>query len=371
MPARAPLSLLHVTPFYEPAWAYGGIARASAALCRELARRGHDVTVVTARLDAAHAPEERSDGVRVRRLAGPAWLARRLVPWGRGLGRFVDGLPGGVDVAHLHGHRNGLAVAAGRALTGARVPWVLVPHGSYAHHGQHRRAKRIFDRWLGDAVVSGAKALIAVSEAEARELPRAARVIPNGVVAPPAAEGCPRDPARLLFVGTDRPQKRGRSLPALLAALPEASLTLVGRFAPAFRAAFGGFGRRVDFAGVLPAPALGGTYAGAALLVHPAVGEAFGLAPFEAALCGTPAVVAGGHGCGEWFGRAGGCVVPADDPGALAQAVRRRLAEPALGAAEARRVAEFARRELTWERAAARVEELYHEVLDARVRVAR
>ena len=43
------MKLLHVTPFYEPAWAYGGMVRAVAGLCRALAKRGHDVTVVTAR----------------------------------------------------------------------------------------------------------------------------------------------------------------------------------------------------------------------------------------------------------------------------------------------------------------------------------
>lgn len=371
MPARVPLTILHVTPFYEPAWAHGGMARCSAALCQELARRGHDVTVVTARLDPEHPPDERSHGVRVRRLSGPAFLARRLVPWGRGLRRFLESLPASVDVAHLHGHRNGLAVAARSALAAARVPWVLLSHGTFPHHGQHRRAKFVFDRLFGDAIVSGARALIAVSEAEARELPRAARVVPNGVLAPAPAEGVPRERGRLVFVGTDRPQKRAGTLPCLLASLPEARLTLVGRFAPAFRERLGGFEQRVDFAGVLPAPAMGRAYAGAALLVHPAVGEAFGLAPFEAALCGTPAVVAGGHGCGEWFARAGGCVVPADDAVAMAEAVRRRLADPALGAAEARAVAEFARRELTWESAAARVEDVYREVLDAGLRAAR
>jgi glycosyltransferase involved in cell wall biosynthesis len=57
--------------------------------------------------------------------------------------------------------------------------------------------------------------------------------------------------------------------------------------------------------------------------------------------------------------------VPPDDEAALADAVRKRLADPRLGAAEARAVAEYARRELTWDGAAARVESLYHEVLDS------
>src|SRR5262249_33545291 len=59
------VKLLHVAPFYEPAWAYGGMARAASALARAQAARGDDVTVVTARWDAAHAAEDRLGGVRV------------------------------------------------------------------------------------------------------------------------------------------------------------------------------------------------------------------------------------------------------------------------------------------------------------------
>ena len=104
------------------------------------------------------------------------------------------------------------------------------------------------------------------------------------------------------------------------------------------------------------------TYAGADVVVHPAVGEAFGLVPFEAALAGTAAVVAGGHGCGEWYAHAGGCVIPPDDAAALAEAVGARLRDHELARHEARRVAAFARSRLTWAAAAAAYERVYEEI---------
>jgi glycosyltransferase involved in cell wall biosynthesis len=76
-------------------------------------------------------------------------------------------------------------------------------------------------------------------------------------------------------------------------------------------------------------------------------------------------VVAGGHGCGEWFGRAGGCVVAPDDPAALADAAQARLSDPTTGEREVAAVAEFARRELTWDRAAQAMESVYGGVLKA------
>jgi glycosyltransferase involved in cell wall biosynthesis len=134
---------------------------------------------------------------------------------------------------------------------------------------------------------------------------------------------------------------------------------------PGFRAAFAAFGRRVAFRGVLGPGALAAVYSAADLLVHPAVGEAFGLVAFEAALCGTAGVVAGDHGCGEWYGRAGGATVPADDDAALERAVAERLRDPERAGAEARAVAAFAARELTWETTARSVESLYARALAA------
>ncbi|HEY3119737.1 MAG TPA: glycosyltransferase family 4 protein [Vicinamibacteria bacterium] len=352
------MNVLHVTPFYEPGWGYGGMARAAVGLCRGLARAGHQVTVATALLDEAHPREERAEGMRVCRF--PSIFGGVLVPWAPALGRFLEAELPATDLVHLHGHRNGLAVTAASLSRAAGVPYVLQPHGTFPHHGQRRLAKAVFDALWGGVVVGRAAAVVAVSVAEAAELPRAADVVANGVEPPPL----PRSPRRaegasLLFVGSDRPQKRAWLLPQLLTAVPEARLELVGRYGARFRRGLRRFADRVRVTGVVDPAGVGEAYARADLVVHPAVGEAFGLVPFEAALAGVPAVVAGGHGCGEWFGRAGGCVVPPDDSNSLIDAVRVRLADRERAQAEARAVAAFTRRELTWDRAAAALTALY------------
>jgi glycosyltransferase involved in cell wall biosynthesis len=340
------------------------MARAAGALCAALAGLGHEVTVFAAEGEGEDEPHP---GVTVRRFPGPRWLAGKLVPFARGLGDAILTERRSFDVAHLHGHRSGMARQAARALRRAGVPWVLQPHGTFPHHGRERAAKAVWDAAGGLAAIDGASALLALSEAEARDLPGRAVVVGSGVAAPgppPAARG--PSASRLVFVGSDAPQKRARALAGLLDAIPEARLDLVGPVGADLVAAFARFGDRVRAHGALADAALCAALAAADLVVHPAVGEAFGLAPFEAALVGTPGVVAGGHGCGEWYGRAGGCVVPPDDPAALAAAVRARLASPALAAGECGRVREFARRELTWEAAAARVAEVYARVAGAR-----
>lgn len=357
------MNLLHVAPFYDPAPAFGGMARAAAGLCRALARRGHRVCVVTSAIDPSQPRDGQAEGVRILRL--PVALLERLVPWSQGLGRLLRRELPDTDVAHLHGHRHGLAPAAVAAFRAARVPFVVQPHGTHRLHGQKVVAKILYDKTLGRRVVSGASRILAVSEPEARDLGPGALVVGSGVepVAPP--ETAPhRGGGGLLFVGSDAWQKRAERLTPLLAVLPGVRLTLVGRFGPRFRrrTASRDPEGRVRIAGVLGAAELAGAYAAADLLVHPAAGEAFGLVPFEASFHGTASVVAGGHGCGEEYARAGGAVVPLDDADAFAAAVRERLASPERARAEADRVARYAREKLTWSRVAERVEAVYEEV---------
>ena len=175
---NARVRVLHVAPFYPPAPSRGGMARAAGALCETLAALGHEVTVFT--FEDGPAAGQQGGSVAVRRFPGPRWLADRLVPFGRGIADAVAAQAGAFDIAHLHGHRSGVVRQAARALARAGVPWVLQPHGTFPHHGQKRVAKAVWDAF-GMQPVTGAAALLALSEAEARELPRPAIVVGGGV----------------------------------------------------------------------------------------------------------------------------------------------------------------------------------------------
>ncbi len=66
------MNILHVTPYYAPAYAFGGVTRAVEGMARALVRHGHTVTVLTT--DALTPTErctdpadEMRDGVRVLR----------------------------------------------------------------------------------------------------------------------------------------------------------------------------------------------------------------------------------------------------------------------------------------------------------------
>ncbi|MBI3764837.1 MAG: glycosyltransferase, partial [Chloroflexi bacterium] len=65
------MRILHIIPYFYPAWAYGGTCRAAWELSRALVRKGHDVVVFTTdALDAtsrARPVFEVVDGVEIHR----------------------------------------------------------------------------------------------------------------------------------------------------------------------------------------------------------------------------------------------------------------------------------------------------------------
>ena len=93
----------------------------------------------------------------------------------------------------------------------------------------------------------------------------------------------------------------------------------------ALEAARFGVSSHVRFAGFLEdTAALSRLYAGAALYVHPAITEGFGLPPLEAMACGTAVLSSNGGSLPEVVGDAG-VLLPPDDPGAWRDAIRELL----------------------------------------------
>jgi len=380
-----PLRVLQVTPYYAEAWAYGGVPRAATALARGLARRGHQVTVCTT--DAAE-PRARgrgvpgADGVEVRVFPNVsnalAYHLQLFLP--RGMDAWLAEHAGDFDVAHLHACHNVPTAVAARRLKAAGVPYVLSPHGTAPRIERRRALKWMFDHTVGRGVLDGATRLLAVSEAERRQLlglgaaAAAIDVVPNPVeladfIAIP--RGRFRAARRLaghrlvLFLGKLTPRKRLDVLIDAFAALGDGTATLViagndlGAGAEARRRAERrGVGGRVLFTGLLRGGERLEALADADVVVYPSRDEVFGLVAVEALLAGTPVIVADDSGCGEVVAATGGGrVVAQGDAPALAAAVREVLAAP-----ERSQVAEADRRIRAWlasDAIAARVETVY------------
>lgn len=145
---------------------------------------------------------------------------------------------------------------------------------------------------------------------------------------------------RLLYVGRLDPRKGIETLVRALALLPaEAMLSVVGDGPSTVRARLVrlagelGCAARVRFS-VLPRSALRDVYRTADAVVFPSEWEEpFGLVPLEAMACATPVVATRTGGAAEFLDDGVNCLaVPPGEPAAIAAAVRRLAADPALRA---------------------------------------
>jgi glycosyltransferase involved in cell wall biosynthesis len=355
---RAPVRILHVTPYSADAWSYGGIPRLAHSLTRGLARRGHQVTVCTTDVcdDSTRVPSgtRQVDGVEWRvfpnlsnRLAYHAQLFLPL-----GLGKYLRRHAGSFDVAHLHACRNMPGALAAHHLRRTGVPYVLAPNGTAPRIERRLLAKHAFDVVAGRRILAGASRVLAVSDVERRQLSElgvasgAIRVIPNPVdldeFTSPVTPGTFRRRLALpsgplvLFLGKLTPRKRLDVLTKGFARLrrSDASLVIAGNDMGAgveARALVGalGLGRRTFFTGLLRAAQRLEALADADVVVYPSQHEIFGLVPLEALLSGTPVIVADDSGCGEVVrATGGGQVVPLGDADALARAIDGVLEDP-------------------------------------------
>ena len=377
------LRVLHVTPYFAGAWAYGGIPRLADALAAGLAQLGHTVTVCTT--DAADAEQRlhgasrtfrawpaalREDGVVVRTFPNVsnrlAYHAQLFLPMG--LGAYLRRHRRQFDIAHLHACRNLPGIIAGRHLRAAGIPYIVAPNGTAPVIERRHTAKRIVDLLAGRELLRGAARVIAVTEAEATQLRTlgipadAIRVVPNPVdlrelpaMSEPASPRADAEPV-VAYLGKLTPRKRVDVLIRAFAGLratdarfARAQLVIAGNdmgAGPQARAVVEecGLSACTTFPGLLRGDARFRLLARADVVAYAGEDEIFGLVPMEAIVSGTPVVVANDSGCGEIVSQiGGGLLVPPGDAAALGTAIARALTPRAAGldmAAAADRVRE-------------------------------
>jgi len=394
-PPPSVMRVLHVSPYFAPAFVYGGPPRSVLGLCRALLEAGIDVEVFTttanggADLPPSPPGGDRYAGVKVRYF--PLAFPRRLFR-ARGLGRALGAGLGDYDLVHIHGLWTLPGWAAARHARRRRVPYVLSPHGMLdAGALAHRAArKRLAYRLVERRTVSGAALLHATSSAEAESVARIAAgvpvaMVPNGVDMPEGG-GPPRgafrrrhavpDAAPLaVFLGRVHPIKRLDLLAAAFdrvrGALPAAHLVIAGPDEDGHRRrlepCFAGAGPAVHWTGRLDDAARGALLADADALVMCSDSESFGRSALEALAAAVPVVVT--RGCPwEHVERVGAGFWVPQSAEAIADGLLRLLRDPALARAMGERGRALARAEFSWDRIARAMADRYEAVARARPR---
>lgn len=368
-PEGAPLRLLLLNYEYPPVG--GGAGSATANMAREMAALGHRVLVVTAAFDGLPR-REAVDGFEIRRILAVRRHADHCSPLemlsfagsaALALPFLARGFRPDACLAFF-GIPCGPAAWALRALRG--VPYVVSLRGGdvpgfqpYDLAGYHRLTGPLI-RFLwreAAAVVANSEGLAALARRSAGAVP--IRMIPNGVdTARFRSSGRTgrEGPARLLFVGRVVRQKGLDVLLDALALLPGDAafeLTVVGdgplREALAGQARRLGLEGRVSFAGWLGREAMPGVFDRADVFVFPSRDEGMPNAVLEAMASGLPVVATRISGNEELVvdGETGFLAQP-DAPAALAGALSRLIADPALGRRLGAAGRERVTREFSW-----------------------
>lgn len=345
------MRILHVVPYYEQAWAYGGIPRLVTTMTRALARRGHHVTVCTTDVcderTRAFSADVNAHGIDVRVFRN---LSNRLAYHLQfftplGLRGYMRRATRSFDVVHIHACHNVPGVIAAAESSRAGVPYVVSPNGTALPIERRIMAKRLFALTAGRSMLPGAARIVAVSRAEARQL-CAAGVAPSAIVhignpiddrefEHPADAQAFRsglrvgDAPMVLFLGKLTPRKGVSDLVKAFAELdrPEAVLVVAGNDMGMQRSVQTLVMKlrlqgRVIFTGLLTGQTRLDALAAATVVVYPSRDEVFGLVPLEALLCGTPVIVCDDSGCGEVISiTGGGQAVPHGDVGRLRTAM--------------------------------------------------
>jgi glycosyltransferase involved in cell wall biosynthesis len=342
MNGRAPLRIVHV--FRAPV---GGLFRHVTDLATEQTGQGHEVGIVCdASTGGAHEDEilERLRAtvkLGVTRIAMPrqaspldlaaAWRVRRAV------GALAP------DVIHGHGAKGGVYGRLAGALGGSKcVVRVYTPHGGSLHYDSASAIGRLYfaaERGLEhitDLIVHVCNFEAELYRTKVREPRCTVRVIPNGLAAAEFEPVVPRpDASDILFLGAFREIKGIDTLLEAIARLKSdnhlsVTAVLVGQ--PDGRARYQELAARLGIAAQLsfhdPMPARA-AFAMARAVVMPSRAEALPYVVLEAIAAHLPTIATNVGGIPEIFGPYAGDLVPVGDAGALANAIRRAVSDPA------------------------------------------
>jgi len=392
------MRILNVTETYAPFLEFGGPPVKVRALSEGLARRGHQVTVLTAdwglekRLQtseekntAERSPfgwRRRENGVEAIYL--PTWLRYRRVSWNPAVKRYCRASMQNFDIVHIFGLYDLLGPGVAGACRARALPYVVEPIGMFIPIVRSFWLKRMYHFIFGGRMLQGASSVVATSDQEIEELvaggiARTKVVLRrNGVEVPDSwpergafrqVHGISPDSKLVLFLGRLSAKKSPDLLLKAVAELfkraPGTSLKVVfagpdeGGVIEGLERMSSELGIRnsVQFTGPVFGPAKWAAFRDADVFVLPSQNENFGNTAAEAVAAGTPVIVTEQCGIAPLLANEAGLVVP-HEAGALSEALGRVLGDTKLRGHLAAGCAKVTLR-LGWEDPVGEMESLY------------
>ena len=398
------MKILHVIPSFAPAWRYGGTVTLAVSLTRELARQGHEVTVMTTNIDGPgvlDVPLERPvsmDGVDVCYfpVEHPRWYC-----FSRPLARALRQQVAQFDIVHIHSIFLWPTTIAAFWCRKRGVPYLISPHDllnpagiKKAYQGlsasmMSRSKKWLYLNTIGRLDLNRASTILFTTSVEmdaggayVRRAPQLA--LPLGADMPPPDESLNsvvwrdkypilKDKKIVLFMSRLDPKK---GLDILLAALGSISsrrrdfaLVVAGSGDPQYesklRSLVTGLGLQdiTLFVGMVEHDDKWALLREADLFALPSHHEAFPNAVVEAMAAGLPVVVSEHVGISDAIHKAGVGLVTSLDPVEVESAIDSLLSDESLRRSLGEAGAKYVREHWSWEQTTADIAKAYDSIV--------
>lgn len=393
------MRVLHVVPWYEPAWGCGGTATAVSMLCRALATVGIRVTVYTTSdagegsyLDVPLCKPVQVGGVEVWYFPPDfLWSKKRSFASSR-LTRKLRMEIGKFDLVHVSSTRHMYEIMVYWLAKRLGKKYLISPHASlmeWSIRGIGKRIPKLFYiHSIGRFVLQGASALHFLCEGEREASQRYTMripsfVVPNGVDVDRFARsmekrqalrdvhGVPRDAVVLLYLGRIHPLKNLEVVVRALRLLDANCYFFIAgpvsdesyRRKLQSEIVVHGLADRVKILPPVPYGQVVDWHSMADLLVLPSKVEGISMSTIEALASGLPVLVS--RNVANWrelvADRAGLVVDP--EVGSVVEALRCFLSGPTIVTQLSRNAVASAKRRYDIRRVAALMAQAYHDVL--------
>jgi glycosyltransferase involved in cell wall biosynthesis len=325
LPVSKKTKILQAISLFYPSSAFGGAARVSYAISKELAKRGHEITVLTTdgydretRLKVRGC-FYRTNGLRVEYLRNIVYKPSMNIFIAPDLARVAKREIRQCDVIHLHDYRSFLSLITIYYAKKFGIPCILQAHGQLPRIVAKQKLKLIYDVLFGYRLLRDASKVIALSSMEAEQYrdmgvcEKKIAIVPNGIDLSEYANlpnkgafkqklGINKDEKIILYLGRIH---RSKGIDFLVRSfdyltkncIDKAKLVIAGPddgYINEIRALVYSLGlnEKVLFTGLLGEKDKIGAFVDCTICAYLNPREPFGLVPLEAALCCRPVVVA-------------------------------------------------------------------------------
>ncbi len=337
------MNILHIVPYFYPAWPYGGTPKVVFELCRELVKKGHNVTVYTTDVfnknirQSTNCIEAEVEGIKIKyfKNISNSLAFNQKVFISPAISKALKENLKQFDIVHLHEFRTLQNAAAYKYLTKYKIPYILSAHGSVLRLMGKDFLKMLFDKSIGFKILKSAKRVIAVSNIEVEQYIKMGverdriSLIPNGINISEfenadKVKGNFRrayklsDKKILLFIGRLNAIKGIDFLLNTFAILTKDIKDTILVIAGPDDGYKNEIERRINLLKINDKVLLtDGLYGedkiaamtDADIFIYPSRHEIFGIAPLEALMCGTPVIVTDNCGCADFLRETNGGIV--------------------------------------------------------------